>query len=755
MANNLNLLNFKFGPQARLPQDKAAGTVYVTTDEQALYIDLPNDDGQLGRLRIGDIIVVDSAKTAQPPFSIGFYYFIEDNALLRWDGSAWTQINTVSDVESKINALTKTVESEINRSQAADTEHNNAISALQAAMALRVTTQAFEEFKEDNTEAIAAAKQAGIDASAEAKAADVKAGNANTLASEAKAEALSKLPLAGGTMTGAINMGTYKITSLGTPVNNADAATKLYVDTAKNAALTAAENAMTAAENAQDKADQAYALGERVESTANEGKAKAEEAYTLASQKTTMADVEAKNYATKTEAQGYVNVLKGSNKDDEKTISVYGAFAAAAKAQKAAEDAEKVANGKTTMAEVEAKNYATKTEAQNMANAVLGSSANSATDYTVYGAHKAAANALEKALKGISDASTAKAAADGAQGTANSAYALAEDANEKAENAQKDASQALTDAEKAQTTIDNYIDARKNDYTNTQIDGLIAAAEDVAEGAQQTANTARAEAKVADDKAVAADAKAVAADAKAVAADAKAVAAQNTIDQYATAHANDYTNAQIDKKVSDVSTVANSALSTAQNALPKAGGQMNANAEIKMNNGSITGLADLTSSSNGKMAANKNYVDAAIAAGIQANDAMTFKGTLGNDGNSTASSLPNTAQKGDTYKVAVRGIYAGIDAKVGDLFINVAADNATANWTHISSGYEDDYLQKLIISDNTIYLTDGIANTIGTNGSGSVSNFTLVGNENSNLVFEVSQADQKITITGSMVWGSF
>ncbi len=42
----------------------------------------------------------------------------------------------------------------------------------------------------------------------------------------------TKLALAGGTMSGAIAMGTNKITGLGTPTANADAATKDYVDTA-------------------------------------------------------------------------------------------------------------------------------------------------------------------------------------------------------------------------------------------------------------------------------------------------------------------------------------------------------------------------------------------------------------------------------------------------------------------------------------------------------------------------------------------
>jgi hypothetical protein len=42
----------------------------------------------------------------------------------------------------------------------------------------------------------------------------------------------AKLALAGGTMTGAIAMGTNKITGLGTPTDGTDAATKAYVDSA-------------------------------------------------------------------------------------------------------------------------------------------------------------------------------------------------------------------------------------------------------------------------------------------------------------------------------------------------------------------------------------------------------------------------------------------------------------------------------------------------------------------------------------------
>jgi hypothetical protein len=59
--------------------------------------------------------------------------------------------------------------------------------------------------------------------------------NASAAIAQSKIDGLTtdlaaKLALAGGTMTGAIAMGTNKITGLGTPTDSADAATKAYVD---------------------------------------------------------------------------------------------------------------------------------------------------------------------------------------------------------------------------------------------------------------------------------------------------------------------------------------------------------------------------------------------------------------------------------------------------------------------------------------------------------------------------------------------
>jgi hypothetical protein len=60
-------------------------------------------------------------------------------------------------------------------------------------------------------------------------------------------------------MTGELAMGTNKITGLGTPTSDADAATKLYVDTAETDAVTSANTYTDGRETAITTAYQAYA----------------------------------------------------------------------------------------------------------------------------------------------------------------------------------------------------------------------------------------------------------------------------------------------------------------------------------------------------------------------------------------------------------------------------------------------------------------------------------------------------------------
>jgi hypothetical protein len=120
MADTNKMLQFKMGEWTESfdSMAKSAGTVYVTTNEKAMYVDV--DDNT--RIRIGDIIQVESARVAKPPFSTdALYYFIEENALLKWgefgvdaDGNpngtmAWKQLNSVSDITTNLNNLTQRV----------------------------------------------------------------------------------------------------------------------------------------------------------------------------------------------------------------------------------------------------------------------------------------------------------------------------------------------------------------------------------------------------------------------------------------------------------------------------------------------------------------------------------------------------------------------------------------------------------------------------------------------------------------------
>jgi hypothetical protein len=123
-----NNLNFKFGQYTHLPNASTAtaGTIFVTTDEQAMYIDLPSvsDPSKVGRIRIGDIIVCETLSDLTPPYHEGaFYYVASKNALLRYqpkydgDGKVvrdestgeivytWTQINSISAIQQAIAEL--------------------------------------------------------------------------------------------------------------------------------------------------------------------------------------------------------------------------------------------------------------------------------------------------------------------------------------------------------------------------------------------------------------------------------------------------------------------------------------------------------------------------------------------------------------------------------------------------------------------------------------------------------------------------
>lgn len=109
MADTQKFLKFKMGEHERLDGvAKSAGTIYVTTDEHAMYVDTSDNS----RIRIqGSVLYFDSltefTNKVQPPFSTDVIYFIaNEKAFVHWDGKEWTQLNiTLNKAQEIIEAV--------------------------------------------------------------------------------------------------------------------------------------------------------------------------------------------------------------------------------------------------------------------------------------------------------------------------------------------------------------------------------------------------------------------------------------------------------------------------------------------------------------------------------------------------------------------------------------------------------------------------------------------------------------------------
>ena len=98
---------FKKGELKNLPSTKSAGTIYVTTDERAMYVDV-NDST---RIRLGDFreyaTWADIQKLDKTNLSTtALYYAVKENVLCKYTGTAWTQINPDTICQLKENKLT-------------------------------------------------------------------------------------------------------------------------------------------------------------------------------------------------------------------------------------------------------------------------------------------------------------------------------------------------------------------------------------------------------------------------------------------------------------------------------------------------------------------------------------------------------------------------------------------------------------------------------------------------------------------------
>lgn len=113
------LVNFKKGLRAGLPATYSEGTFYVTTDERAIYLDVSNE----ARIRLGDFqefATLDALTANTNPSTTALYYVSDINCLAKWNGSEYVQINkdtgmTKVEVTGEGNAVTAAVYDAANR----------------------------------------------------------------------------------------------------------------------------------------------------------------------------------------------------------------------------------------------------------------------------------------------------------------------------------------------------------------------------------------------------------------------------------------------------------------------------------------------------------------------------------------------------------------------------------------------------------------------------------------------------------------
>ena len=177
----------------------------------------------------------------------------------------------------------------------------------------------------------------------------------------------TKLPLAGGTMTGAINMGTSKVTNMGTPTASTDAATKGYIDTIFGSTTSAAASATAAATSAASAATSASSAATSASSALTSQTAAATSA-TSAAASATAAATSAASAAT-----------SASSSLTSQTSAAASATAAATSATSAAASATAAATSATSSATSASAALTSANSAATSASAALTSANSAAT----------------------------------------------------------------------------------------------------------------------------------------------------------------------------------------------------------------------------------------------------------------------------------------------------------------------------------------------------------------------------------------
>jgi len=272
----------------------------------------------------------------------------------------------------------------------------------------------------------------------------------------------TKVAKAGDSMTGALSMGTNKITSLGTPTASTDAVNKTYVDTLFGSTTSAATSATSAAASASSASTSASSASTSATSAATS----ASSASTSATSAATSATSAASSYSSVTGLTGSGLVRDmGSVVDADTTSTTYiniatVASAAATSATNAATSATSAATSATSAetsassaasASTSAASAATSaTSASTSATSAATSATNSATSAT--NASTSATSAATSATSASTSATASATSATNAATSATSAASSASAAATSATNAATSATSAASSASSASTS---------------------------------------------------------------------------------------------------------------------------------------------------------------------------------------------------------------------------------------------------------------------------------------------------------------
>jgi hypothetical protein len=252
----------------------------------------------------------------------------------------------------------------------------------------------------------------------------------------------TKVAKAGDSMTGALSMGSNKITSLGTPTASTDAVNKTYIDTLYGSTTSAAASATSASNSATSAATSATSA----DNSATSAQTSATSAATSATSAATSATSAATSLSSLIDVTGAGLVRDmGSVVDSDTTSTTYIsistlATAAATSASNASTSATSAATSATSAATSASSAATSATNASTSATSAATSASSAATSAT---------NASTSASSASTSATSAATSATSASNSATSSATSATNAATSATSASTSASSAATSATSA------------------------------------------------------------------------------------------------------------------------------------------------------------------------------------------------------------------------------------------------------------------------------------------------------------------